>query len=191
MTFDFSETNFTFSTPKFEFLHPKFDALSQLKDVAEAKSILESTPLSEYFISEIRDESQALCCLSGFWLRFGFLDESHTISQDLKFREGSYWHGLMHREEQDYWNSKYWFDRVGSHPIHEEIAKSAQQNDWDGPPSWVANGMWQPAAFVDFCEQVEHSADSSKKEQRDAWKELEWFLLMDFCGRSAIGHQQV
>src|SRR5262245_45470401 len=56
-------------------------------------------------------------CLSGLWLAFDFLDEAHVICQDLDTPEGSYWHALMHRREPDYPNSKYWFRRVGTHPI--------------------------------------------------------------------------
>src|SRR5262245_21358275 len=61
-----------------------------------------------------RDLSPA--CRAGLWLAFDFLDESHSISQELNTVEGSYWHALMHRRELDYWNSKYWFRRVGEHP---------------------------------------------------------------------------
>src|SRR5690348_9587161 len=52
-------------------------------------------------------------CIAGLWLRHGFLDESHTISQSLDNSSGSYWHGLMHRREGDFDNTKYWFRRVG------------------------------------------------------------------------------
>src|SRR5688572_32618825 len=64
-----------------------------------------------------RDEAMARCCLAGLWLAFDFLDESHRISQDIETPSGSYWHGIIHRREPDYANSKYWFRRAGRHAI--------------------------------------------------------------------------
>ena len=61
-------------------------------------------------------------CLAGLWLLHGFLDESHEISQSLKTAEGSFWHGIMHRIEPDFWNSKYWYRQVGSHQVIQAMA---------------------------------------------------------------------
>ena len=66
----------------------------------------------------VRDREMARACLAALWLYHDFLDESHRISQSVHGREGSYWHGIMHRREGDYANAKYWFRRVGAHPIH-------------------------------------------------------------------------
>jgi hypothetical protein len=49
----------------------------------------------------IRDRDMARACLAGLWLYHDFLDESHTISQDIDTPTGSYWHGIMHRREPD------------------------------------------------------------------------------------------
>src|SRR5947209_3342922 len=40
------------------------------------------------------DRDMAAACRAGLWLAFGYLDESHTISQELHTAEGSYWHVL-------------------------------------------------------------------------------------------------
>src|SRR5215207_7144377 len=56
----------------------------------------------------VRDREAAIGCISGLWLLHDFLDESHTISQDLPGWIGSYWHGIMHRREPDAGNAKYW-----------------------------------------------------------------------------------
>ena len=66
------------------------------------------------------DHDMAACCLSALWLRNDFLDESHQISQSIETATGSYWHGIMHRREPDFSNAKYWFRRVGSHPIRHQ-----------------------------------------------------------------------
>jgi len=49
----------------------------------------------------VRDRDMARACLAGLWLSHDFLDESHTISQEIATPTGSYWHGLMHRREPD------------------------------------------------------------------------------------------
>ena len=66
------------------------------------------------FDDSVSNLAMADGCLAGLWLLHGFLDESHEISQSLKTSEGSFWHGIMHRIERDFWNSKYWYRQVGS-----------------------------------------------------------------------------
>src|SRR6266851_8286896 len=75
----------------------------------------------------IRDQDMAKCCLAGLWLYHDFMDESHTLSQEIHTTSGSYWHGFMHRREPDYSNAKYWFQRVGSHPIFESVSVDAKE----------------------------------------------------------------
>ena len=53
---------------------------------------------------------------AGLLLYIDDLDGSHERSQSIESDEGSYWHGIMHRREGDFWNSKYWFRRAGSLP---------------------------------------------------------------------------
>ncbi len=87
---------------------------------------------------KITHAEMARCCLSGLLLAHDLLDASHTISQEIESGEGSYWHGVMHRREGDYSNAKYWFRRVGLHPIHGELAaeSAALRNQLSPASTW-------------------------------------------------------
>src|SRR5712692_4831516 len=75
----------------------------------------------------VRDAEMAAACRAGLWLYHDFLDEAHTISQEIHTPTGSYWHGLMHRREPDFANAAYWFRKVGAHPIFDSLGSAAQQ----------------------------------------------------------------
>ena len=64
--------------------------------------------------------------LSGLYLYFSCLDQSHEISQSIHSPEGAYWHGVMHRQEPDPGNAGYWFRQVGAHPVFPELSNAAQ-----------------------------------------------------------------
>lgn len=95
--------------------------------VREALAALDSAAI--FGEAKITDREMADACLSGLWLWFDFLDASHTISQNIETLTGSYWHGIMHRREPDWGNAKYWFARVGRHPIYDDLAIAAQGID--------------------------------------------------------------
>jgi len=89
------------------------------------------------------------------------LDASHTIIQDIEDADAAYVHGLMHRREPDYDNAKYWFNRVGPHPVFANLSNAAQALGF-------ADG-WDPYAFIDVCERSqrpENPADRAMLAQR-------------------------
>lgn len=106
----------------------------------------------------------ALAVVSGLLLWNGNLDRSHTISQEIENPTGSYWHGIMHRMEGDYWNAKYWFRRVGRHPAMGRLHEAAREplaafRVGAGAPEadrligrLAAAGEWEPFLFVDAVE---------------------------------------
>ena len=147
----------------------------------EHKSMLDGLSPAD-FSGPGGDRNAASCCLSGIWLRFGYLDESHTISQAIHTAEGSYWHGIMHRHEPDYGNAKYWFRQTGSHPLFAELGEQsaalAAESACPAARQW-STGVWDPFEFVDFCEREEHGG--ANQNLAVALVQLEWDLLFEYC----------
>jgi hypothetical protein len=114
--------------------------------------------------AEIRSSAQPLL-RSAALLWHDHLDASHTISQAIETRDGSWLHGIMHRREPDYGNAKYWFRRVGEHPAFAALAQQVAallHNDSGGLTArLIENGEWQSFAFIDECEQAESSKDAT------------------------------
>jgi hypothetical protein len=129
----------------------------------------------------VRDRDAAVACISGLWLYHDFLDESHTISQDLGDWAGSYWHGIMHRREPDAGNAKYWFRRVAANPVYEELGQDAAELGLT-----VKGGTWDALAFVDRCEK-ERGTGSTAEEVCRRVQLREMQLLFDWCYRRATG----
>ncbi len=140
--------------------------------------------------TRVVDESAARACLAALWLKYDFLEESHAISQEIESPTGSYWHGVMHRREPDYGNAKYWFRRVGRHPIFDALWSAAQAQAVPTPGS-EAQGLltwdgWDPYRFVDLCELA--AADKGPFQLMCRWIAInEWELLFDHSYRQAIG----
>lgn len=108
----------------------------------------------------------AMCLKSALHLFNENLDLSHTISQSLSSQTGSYLHGLMHRMEPDYPNAKYWFRRVGAHPIYPTLwrkIKALVQKENKAMADTHLKGQWvrwleaedyDPFAHVDLVEEA-------------------------------------
>jgi hypothetical protein len=97
-------------------------------------SRLQGLTTEKLFPGGVKDEDMALACLAGLWLYHDFLDESHKISQEIETPTGSYWHGIMHRREPDYENAKYWFRRVGQHPVLQHLGGVVTASEAIGEP---------------------------------------------------------
>ncbi|TXT38993.1 MAG: hypothetical protein FD138_199, partial [Planctomycetota bacterium] len=123
---------------------------------------------------EVVSPADATAVLAGLWLLHGDADASHRQSQSIedegRHRCGNFWHAIMHRQEPDYGNSKYWFRRVGQHPIFPELARRAAEliaaDGSDSTRRWgnklgLPSG-WDPFAFVDWCESALAESDRSQ-----------------------------
>jgi len=166
-------------------------------------SLLEAADVEQMF-PQAKSKTQRLAgaaCLSALWLHNGYLNRAHEICQDLKTVEGSYWHGIMHRIEGDYWNAKYWFNQVGVHPSHLELANQLKTNhqaidrdlepdrdlelDRDLEPDrdlqrLIQGPHWDAALFVDVCQQAnEHPNDPKQVCQKIST--IEWWTLFRWC----------
>jgi hypothetical protein len=135
-----------------------------------------------------KDLELARACVSGLWLYHDFLDESHTISQDLPGVTGSYWHGIMHRREPDASNAKYWFRQVGDHSVYAKLRDAAAElAQFVSDPAAAflrEQPAWDAFAFVDLCERVRDTGTTTETLCRRV-QLREWELLFDWCYKRA------
>ncbi len=83
---------------------------------------------------------------AALYLLAGDLDRSHSLSQSIESKDGSFWHGVMHRREGDFSNAKYWFDRVGVHPGYKALNDALEQDEL---ARTVLPSGWDATEFVD------------------------------------------
>ena len=135
------------------------------------------------------DGDMAVACRAALFLGSNFLDESHNLSQGLHTVEGSYWHALMHRREPDFANAKYWFRRVGRHPVFEGLASAAAQlaasSAEDRPTFLTGQSAWDPFAFVDECEAALGQGSPAEMLCRQI-QQREWEILFAYCYQRAF-----
>ena len=135
------------------------------------------------------------CVRSALFLYLSALDDSHKISQDIPSATGSFLHGIMHRQEPDYSNSKYWFRRVGDHELFPQLRESALEllQGQSGPECKLPRDeverrpSWDPFWFVDQCESASRGGNAGLSTVLQRIQLLEWQLLFDYCYRRAVG----
>ena len=144
----------------------------------------------------VKDETYAGAIKSGLLLWNDDLNDSHDISQRLSNSTGSYWHGIMHRREPDYSNAKYWFGRVGTHPIYPELRDCAlslikETADPSATLSDIGDKIeshehWDPNQFIDWCAAAEKDLSSDVAQFLQQVQVEEIKLLLAYSYRNAI-----
>lgn len=146
---------------------------------------------------EAVSQADATAVLAGLWLLHGDADASHRQSQSIedegRHRCGNFWHAIMHRQEPDYGNSKYWFRRVGQHPIFPELARRADEmiaaDVSNAARHWQVKlglpGRWDPFAFVDWCEAAAREAEARQINLIRRIQFVEMHLLLQASFRDA------
>lgn len=95
------------------------------------------------------------------------LEKAHSLAQQVESSTGSLIHGIMHRRQPDYSNSKYWFRQAGSHPIFINLIQEFPN--------------WEPLSFVDQCEQASKKNDLKAIEDLSLVQSREFELLAHYC----------
>ncbi|MCA9099939.1 MAG: hypothetical protein R3C10_00240 [Pirellulales bacterium] len=162
---------------------PNQGAFEQLRGLSR-DSMAPAAPLADPLMAD--------ACIAGLWLYHDFLDRSHSLSQEIETTTGSYWHGIMHRREPDASNAKYWFRRVGQHPVFAELCDSARclavETGADGAAAFLTTQQnWDPFAMIDLVERARTGAQPEHVALCERVQQSEWDLLFAFCYRSAVG----
>ena len=118
--------------------------------------------------------------LAGLYLYFCAYEPAHRIAQDIPTAEGSFWHGILHRQEPDPGNAGYWFRRVGRHPVFPGLREAAAESGFS------VKSSWDPFAFIDYCEIARRKPGSKDEETAMTIQLAEWQLLFDYCARPQL-----
>lgn len=122
--------------------------------------------------------------MAGLWLYFSSFEEAHEIAQNDSSAEGSYWHGILHRQEPDSGNAAYWFRKAGSHAIYPALVEEAARIVKSYPDAEFRPSVkWDPFGFILFCERAREQPGSPSEAAALSIQLAEWQLLFHYCAR--------
>jgi hypothetical protein len=150
-----------------------------------ATELLAGVKPEQLVLETARPHARASAMLAGLWLWHDGLEESHAISQSLHDSTGSFWHAIMHRREGDFSNSKYWYAKVGSHPVYKTLASQTGAIVNPLPADMallrIVSDGWNPNALVDLVEKVAHDPGDYRHRAAIELQRMEWRGLFQYC----------
>ena len=189
------------ASPKIRIIEPLLEWLYSLPRVVPLRAVPpgELGPLAsggkrlEQWIADSRLPADSLITAM-LWLRIGVIDAPHEIVQAKTDPLASYLHGVVHRLEGDYWNSKYWFRQVRDSRILESLshsieAKLKEANLFSFAASFkiMQGTSFVPSEFVSACEQQCQQAmpDSESAASLELLGWAEWASLWELIYKDA------
>ena len=153
------------------------------RDEALLGRIQSATPESLVAPQRLRDAPSGQLLRAGLLLWQDFLDAAHEIAQEVETKDGSYWHGFMHRRQPDAGNARYWFRQVGSHAIFPDLYRAARAI----APEMIKGQHWNPFTFIDLCEKTRENRDQRIDAICRKIQKAEFDLLLEHTYRKAVG----
>jgi hypothetical protein len=164
-------------------------------ECVELRRLRESGAAELFAGAGIIDSRFAECVRSALFLYFSALEDSHVISQGIDTPTGSFLHGVMHRQEPDFGNAKYWFRRAGDHEVSATLRDAALNHLRTAAAESAAiqhlyrqieeRVAWDPMWFVDQCEDAVRGSARTLEPILGELQRIEWQLLFDYCYRRA------
>ena len=127
--------------------------------------------------------SDPVATMAGLWLYFSCFEEAHKLIDDPKTPDATFWHAILHRREPDAGNAAYWFRALGDHPVFKPLSLEAREILKANPTAEFRIGVWDPFAFINFCERAREQPGSVQEKAAMEIQRAEWQLLFDHCAR--------
>ena len=168
---------------------------------------------NDELVPNITNEIEMTAIRAGLLLMYDYLEESHQLAQSIEGESadgnGDYWHAIMHRREGDFSNAKYWFRRVGEHPIFTQLLKDASEivrisnkllglddkysqksidikTELEDIYQLTNHFKWDPFAFVDICQKLANRPESIAATVARSIQSAEMMWLMQYCYEEAV-----
>ena len=155
------------ASPKIQLIELLLKWLDSLPRVVPLRAVSPGEPGSpssnekrlEQWITDSRLPADSLITAM-LWLRIGVIDPPHEIVQSETTPLASYLHGVVHRLEGDYWNSKYWFRQVRDSQLLQSLSHSMEEKlresnlfSFAADLKIMQGSSFVPSEFVSTCEQ--------------------------------------